>query len=217
MLPTHDPKAAVKELERTAKLGLRGAMFEFTGAAPEASDRAWDPLWAIAEESGTAISFHIMGEPSDPAAAPWVGPANASIACMMLNRLLAHLVFSGVAERYPRLKLVLAESSLGWLPFVIERMEFEQENYKHRPNMPREKAGDVFRRNFHCTFQDETLGVKLIPYLGEDNVMWASDYPHADGSYPHSVETVDRIFKDASESVKRKATRDNMKRLYQIK
>lgn len=221
VLPTHDPQAAIRELERGTRLGLRGAMFEFTGAASPVHDPIWDPLWSAAEESGTTISFHIMtGKPLSAVeltSSRWMLPARAAISCMMLNQVLVDLLFSGVTVRHPRLKLVLAESSLGWIPFVLERLEFEQHNYRHLGDaLPREPAGELFRRNFHCTFQEEHLGVELIPRIGADNVMWAADYPHGDGSFPRSHEAVDGIFAHADPSIRRKATRDTMKRLYGI-
>jgi predicted TIM-barrel fold metal-dependent hydrolase len=78
------------------------------------------------------------------------------------------------------------------------------------------KPSEQFRRNIYCTFQDEEVGVSLIPYIGEDNVMWAADYAHADGTFPHSVESVDRIFANYPEALKVKATHDTASRLYGI-
>ncbi|HXC40520.1 MAG TPA: amidohydrolase family protein [Burkholderiales bacterium] len=220
VLPTHDPQAAMSELDRTTKLGLRGAMFEFTGATTPVYDKAWDPLWAAAAESGTAISFHIMTKRSLTALNlkdyPWLLPAQAAVACLMLNEIMSQLIYSGITLRHPKLKLVLAESSLGWLPFVLERLEFEQHNYKHVQSLPKVPAGEIFRRSFYCTFQEEKLGVQLIPKIGEDNVMWAADYPHGDGSFPRSRQAVDSIFEGVDPRIKAKATRDNMKNLYRI-
>lgn len=224
VLPTHDPQAALREMQRCAKLGMRGAMFEFTGTTLPISHADWNPLWAAAAETGTAISFHIMtgGRPptaltQKPDSPPWIRPARAAIGCMMLNEVFAELMFCGIAERHPMLKLVLAESSLGWIPFVLERLEFQQHNYRHLGDaLPRTPAKELFRRNFYCTFQEEKLGVQWIPHIGEDNVMWAADYPHGDGSFPRSNEVVDRIFKGLDPAIKRKATRDTMKKLYRI-
>lgn len=220
VLPTHDPAACLAELERSAKLGLRGAMFEFTGATTPVWDPAWDPLWSAAEETGTAISFHIMtpGKKHKIGSMPkWFIPATASIACLMLKDIFVELVMSGVTERHPKLKLVMAESSLGWVPFLLERMEFEQHNYRHLADaLPKRPAGEIFRSNFYCTFQEEKIGVQMIPHIGEDNVMWAADYPHGDGSFPRSRQAVDHIFEGVSPVIKRKATRDNMRRVYKI-
>src|SRR5262249_33159103 len=153
VLPTNEPQAAIAELERSAKLGLRGAMFEFTGANPEVYDRAWDPLWSVAEESGMAISFHIMSPGIDlkRASRPiWMRPTVAALSCMSLHTILAQLLMSGIPVRHPKIKLVMAESSLGWVPFVLERLEFEQHNYGYlnvNGEFPKEPASELFRRN----------------------------------------------------------------------
>jgi predicted TIM-barrel fold metal-dependent hydrolase len=221
VLPTHDPASALRELNRASELGLRGAMFEFTGATLPVYDLAWDPVWAAAAERGIAISFHIMVnwrlKADDMRLRKWLMPARASISCLMLKDILAELLYCGVTTRHPKLKLVMAESSLGWIPFVLERLEFERLNYKHlREHLPKDPIAEVFRRNFYCTFQEEVIGVRLIGDIGEDNVMWASDYPHGDGSFPRSMQVVDHIFAGASADIKRKATRDNMRKLYGI-
>jgi len=222
-LPTQDSTETVKELRRVMGLGLRGAIFDVFGAVKPIFDREWEPLWAAAEESGAVLSVHIGGGLHTLSAIPrgrnWSLPARASISCMQLEEVLVALVFSGVLERHPRIRVVLGESSIGWVPFVLERMDYEVENYRgHVTDMPASvMPSEAFRRNVWVTFQDEKLGVRLIPEIGEDNVMWASDYPHADGTFPHSAEAVDRIFAGSSPQIKRKATRDNARRLYGIK
>jgi predicted TIM-barrel fold metal-dependent hydrolase len=226
VLPSHDPEVAVAELHRSAELGLRGAQFDVFGATLPIHDRAWDRLWAVAEETDTVISVHIgSGASLPPRAAPslppalkgWQLPASAAITCMSLNQVLADITMSGLLERHPRLRFVLGESSIGWIPFVLERLDFECENYKdHTDELPATKPSDQFRRNIYCTFQDEEIGVTLIPHIGEDNVMWAADYPHGDGSFPHSRSSVERIFSSQSLDIKRKATRDTARRLYGI-
>jgi predicted TIM-barrel fold metal-dependent hydrolase len=220
VLPTHDPQAAIRELERVSRLGLRGAMFECTGATLPVYDPAWDPLWAIAAERSIPISFHIMfrkSQADDMKTYKWLMPARAAISCMMLKDIFVELMYCGITARHPKLKLVMAESSLGWLPFVLERLEYERKNYSHMADaLPKEDVHEIFRRNFYCTFQEEMLGVQLIQHIGEDNVMWAADYPHGDSSFPRSMEVVDHIFHGVDPRIKRKATRDNMKKLYRI-
>ena len=217
---------AIAELARAIELGLRGAMFDVFGATLPIYDPAWDPLWAAAEDSGTVISVHIgSGGPLPPRGVPalpsvhrgWQLPASAAISCMSLNKVLADVTMSGMLERHPRLKFVLGESSIGWIPFVLERLDFECDNYKdHTSDLPATKPSEQFRRNVYCTFQDETIGVTLLAHLGEDNVMWASDYPHGDGTFPHSIAAVDRIFAEQSPVVKRKASHQTAQRLYHI-
>ena len=226
VLPSHDSARAVDELHRTIELGLRGAQFDVFGATVPIYDATWDPLWSAAEESGTVISVHIgFGgalPPRGPLAPPqthrgWHLPAAAAVMCMQLATVLSDVTMSGMLERHPNLKFVLGESSIGWIPFVLERLDFECDNYReHTDELPAMKPSEQFRRNIYCTFQDEEVGVGLIPYIGEDNVMWAADYAHADGTFPHSVESVERIFANYPEALKVKATHDTAGRLYGI-
>jgi predicted TIM-barrel fold metal-dependent hydrolase len=224
-LPAHDGEAAVDELNRMLRLGLRGAIFDVFGATRPIFDPSWEPLWAAAEETGVVLSVHIGGgchtlnNRSPEVNKTWQLPARASIGCAQLDEVLVCLIFSGILERHPKLKLVLGESSLGWIPFVLERLDFEQRNYRdHTPDLPQKlTATEYFRRQVYATFQDEQLGVQLIPAIGEDNVMWASDYPHGDGTFPHTRAAVDRLFANSDPRIRRKATWDTAQQLYNIR
>ena len=168
-------------------------------------------------------NFHI-GSGGVDIGAVWPGiPAEhylPTLSCtFFLNncRTISNLIFSGLLERHPELKFVLGESSIGWIPFALERLDFEHENYReHLGNLPKLRPSEQFRRNVSCTFQDEAFGVEMIPRIGEDNVMWASDYPHGDSTFPHTRKAVARIFADSTPSLARKVCRDNAARLYRI-
>lgn len=228
VLPSHDAAAAVRELERVTRLGLRGAIFDVFDASMPISDPSWDPVWSVASESGVAISVHIgfgAHQPMRPGSKDtgsglgktWRLPVAAATGCLSLARVLAEVIFSGVLERHPKLKFVLGESSIGWIPFVLERLDFEHENYReHLGDLSKLRPSEQFRRNVSCTFQDEKLGVEMIPLIGEDNVMWASDYPHGDGTFPHTREAVQRIFANSTPDLQRKVSRDNAAKLYRI-
>jgi len=228
VLPSHDADAAAHELERVTRLGLRGAIFDVFDASMPISDPAWDAVWSAAAESGMAISVHIgfgAHQPMRPGSKDtgsglgktWRLPVAAATGCLSLARVLAEVIFSGVLARHPKLNFVLGESSIGWIPFVLERLDFEYENYReHLGDLPKLKPSEQFRRNVSCTFQDEKLGTEMIPLIGEDNVMWASDYPHGDGTFPNTREAVARIFANSTPTVQRKVTRDNAAKLYRI-
>ena len=110
----------------------------------------------------------------------WRTPTSAAIVCMQLDEVVASVIFSGILERHPRLRLVMGESGIGWVPFVLERLEYEYDNYfdAMKDDRPKIRPTELFRRQMYVTFQNEKLGVQLIPHIGVDNVMWASDYPH---------------------------------------
>lgn len=218
VLPTHDPKAAIAELERVAELGHRGAIispFEF-----RVSDPQWDDLWAAVDATGLPISFHIGHGTSKVKVGylSWEMAAFATVAPLQLDEPLAMMIFSGALERHPGVRLVLAESGIGWLPYFVKRMD--QTGEKHVPKAQdyklKAKPSEIFHRQVYATFEEEPLGPQLIPLLGPDNFMWASDYPHPDSTFPNSRAAVEEAFAGLSPELVRKVTVENCARLYRF-
>jgi predicted TIM-barrel fold metal-dependent hydrolase len=216
VLPTHAPGAAAAELERVARLGHRGAIispFEF-----RVGDRAWDPLWAAAEASRLPVSFHIGHGTSvlKPVFMSWEMAAFAAVGPIQLDEPLAAMVFSGALERHPGMRLVLAESGIGWLPYFVTRMDGAGEKHvgKAADYKLEAKPSEIFRRQVYATFEEEPLGPTLIPLLGPDSFMWASDYPHPDSTFPHSRAAVAEAFAGLDDATVRKVTVENCARLY---
>jgi predicted TIM-barrel fold metal-dependent hydrolase len=218
VLPAHDPAAAVSELERVAKLGHRGAIispFEF-----RCGDTAWEPLWAAAADTGLPISFHIGKGCSylKPQFMSWEMTAFAAVGPIQLDEPLAAMIFCGALERNPRMRLVLAESGIGWLPYFVARMDGAGE--KHTPKAAdyklRAKPSEIFRRQVIATFEEEPLGPTLIPLLGPESFMWASDYPHPDSTFPHSHDAVAEAFAGLDAGLVHKVTVENCARLYRF-
>jgi predicted TIM-barrel fold metal-dependent hydrolase len=216
VLPTHDPAAAVAELERTAKLGHRGAIispFDF-----KVGDPAWDPLWAAAAAARLPLSFHIGGGTSSLKATflSWEMAAFATVAPMQLDEPFATMIFSGALERHPDLRLVLAESGIGWIPYFVARMDQAAEKHvgKARDYKLKQRPSEVFRAQVYATFEEEPLGPQLIPLLGPDNFMWASDYPHPDSTFPHSRASIAEAFAGLDPALVRRVTAENCARLY---
>lgn len=196
VLPTHAAEAAIAELERVARRGHRGVIispFEF-----RCTDPGWESFWDAAEATGLPVSFHIGHGTSQVHVAPgsWELAAFSAVGPMQLDEPLAMMIYSGVLERHPRLRLVLAESGIGWLPYFVHRMDAAAE--KHVPNARdyqlRARPSEIFRRQVYATFEEEPLGPELLPLLGPDNFMWASDYPHPDSTFPHSREAIAHAF-----------------------
>ena len=218
VLPTHAPAAAVAELERVAKLGHRGAIvspFEF-----RVGDPAWEPLWAAAEAAALPLSFHIGAGTASlrPVYQSWEMAAFATVGPMQLDEAFAAMIFSGALERHPGMRLVLAESGIGWLPYFVARLD--QTGAKHLPKVRdyrlKDRPSDVFRRQVYATFEEEPLGPQLIPLLGPDNFMWASDYPHPDSTFPRSREAIAEAFAGLDAALVRKVTVENCARLYRF-
>jgi predicted TIM-barrel fold metal-dependent hydrolase len=214
--PNHSPEAAAAELRRAAAIGHRGAVIDVF--AIDAGDPAWDTLWAAAAETKLPISFHLKdGTWSNLSyrLGKWQSAAFASVLPLQLDEPLATMVFSGALERNPGLALVLAESGIGWLPYFLARMDLEWEALRDKldyaPSVP---PSELFKRQVFATFEEDALGAELIPLLGADCCMWASDYPHTDSTFPHSLEAIAETLGTLSADDQRKITATNCAQLY---
>ncbi len=191
-LPSSTPEEARDELLRVAKLGLKGAIVShFDGQAPIFEDE-WLTFWDAAEETRVPINVHLGGGlhsfESAKALGTWRFPALVAVVPMQLDEVLAGMIFSGILDRRPNVKFVMGEAGLGWIPYVLERCEHEIDNYgkamgEHKLEL---RPSEIFRRQVFVTYEDEKLGIELLPRIGVGNVMWASDYPHGDSTWPHS-------------------------------
>ena len=148
----------------------------------------------------------------------WQIAAFAAIAPMQLDEPFAIMMYSGALERNPRLQLVLAESGVGWVPYLVARMDatFEKHCSPHPEYSIKTRPSEIFRRQVYATFEEEPLGPQLIPLLGPDNFMWACDYPHPDSTSPNSRQAIDHALSSLSSEAVRKVTGENCQRLYKL-
>jgi len=215
-LPGHSAAAAAAELERCAANGHRGAII---GAFDiDLGDPEWDQLWATAEQIGLPISFHIKGGTSSKLTyqlGKWQSAAYASVLPLQLDEPLATMMFSGALERHPGLTLVLAESGVGWLPYFLARLDMEWESMRDKLDYATTSPpSELFRRQVMATFEEERLAEQLIPLLGADSCMWASDYPHTDSTFPDSQRAIEETLGTLPAADRRKITATNCARLY---
>jgi predicted TIM-barrel fold metal-dependent hydrolase len=214
-LPATSPDDAVAELERCVALGHRGAVLSPFEA--DLRDPAWDRLWAAAAASGLPLSFHIGGGTRvDPRRRGWQIAGFAAVAPLQLDEPLAVMVFSGALERHPDLRLVLAESGIGWLPYFVARMDATFEKHCRHDGAIRTRPSELFRRQVFATFEEEPFGPQLIPLLGPDNFMWACDYPHPDSTWPHSRQAIEHALGKLPPEDLRKVTAENCRSLYRL-
>ncbi len=217
-LPTSSPEEAVAELTRVAAQGHKGALFN--AFEVELKDPAWDRLWAAAAETGLPISFHIGGGCNlvNPTPQTWELAGFAAVGPVMLCEPLAVMIYSGALERHPGCKVVLAESGVGWLPYMIARMDatFEKHSRPYPDYSIKTKPSELIRRQVFATFEEEPLGTSLIPLLDAENLMWACDYPHPDSTWPESRKAIDHAMGSLPVETIRKITSDNCKKLYKF-
>jgi predicted TIM-barrel fold metal-dependent hydrolase len=222
-LPNHDGAAASAEVRRCAALGLKGAVFVPWGSAMPVWHEMWEPMWAAAEESGLVISFHVFEGGGATVGYEIKGVKRADVigawtvvAPLQMDEILASVILSGVCQRHPNLRLVLGESGIGWLPYMLERLD---DTYDERladdlalPLPP----SAYFKRQIWATFQKDLHGVRAMAAIAPDNVMWGSDYPHRDGTWPFSRKAIDEQFREMPDAIARKMLWDNVRRLYRI-
>ena len=228
LVPVNEPKEAAEEVHHLKALGLRTGMFLAASVETPLWDEAWEPLWAAAAETGIPLGFHLGGglrtvAMSGPKA---TNPGNmgvrVAVSTLQMDEPLAAIVFSGAPERYPRLRIVLAETGIGWLPYIHERFDDSWQRFTDAEEFWRQRGGlrltmnpsAYLRRQVWATFQIDYAGLRLLDVVGDDRVMWASDYPHPDSTWPESQRSITENFKDVPESSRRRILCDNARALY---
>jgi predicted TIM-barrel fold metal-dependent hydrolase len=223
LISLYDPKEGAQELERCAKLGLKGAMIWCSPPADQPySSEIYDPFWAAAQDLDMPVSLHAI---TGMERIPWEYGAEKramrqTVTPHEIEKSFSILILSGVLERFPRLKIVSAENNCGWLPYYLQRMDRGFARFGPSgtvtpwPTKLTLKPSEYFRRQMYCTFIDDSFGVASRHWIGVDNVMWSSDYPHTASTWPHSRDIIERDFKEVSEVEKRKIVRENVAQLY---
>jgi len=223
LVSLYDPQAGAQELERCAKLGLKGAMIWCSPPADQPySSESYDPFWAAAQDLDMPVSLHAI---TGMERIPWEYGAEKralrqTVTPHEIEKSFSILILSGVLERFPRLKIVSAENNCGWLPYYLQRMDRGFARFGPSgtltpwPTKLTLKPSEYFRRQMYCTFIDDSFGVASRHWIGVDNIMWSSDYPHTASTWPHSRDLIARDFKDVSEVEKRKIVRENAAQLY---
>ncbi|MGH6988362.1 MAG: amidohydrolase family protein [Stellaceae bacterium] len=220
------PDSAVKELERLIAKGcFRQVLFQVALAQPRIHDKAWEPFWNLLEQSGMQLSWHVTAF-LGPGALGQGTTAGIFVATKsLIGQYLEPFVdlFAwGVLEHHPKLKIMLVEGGLGWLPWVVQDLDYRHWRLWEAKEFWADKGGidlvtkpsEIFKRQIWATFQEDNVAMDLLKYYGDDKVLWASDYPHPDSIWPNSHATVERQMKHLSPETRRKLTRDNAAKLY---
>ncbi len=214
MISLYDPKAGAKELERCARLGLKGAMIWCSPPQEQPySSHIYDPFWAAAQELKMPISLHAITGMGVESQWNWGERyMRSTVLSHEVEKSFSVLIFSGVLDRFPRLQIVSAENNCGWIPYFLQRMDRFAE--RSRDFGIKLKPSEYFQRQMWATYIFDYVGVQSRKFIGVDRIMWSSDYPHQASSWPHSQEVVARDFADASAEDLFKITRGNAARLY---
>jgi predicted TIM-barrel fold metal-dependent hydrolase len=221
-LPYGNIDAAVAEVHRVAKMGLRGVELSCSWDMEPMWHPMWEPLWRAVNDVNLPLHFHTF--PSLPQAVrdKQTGLTRraahfTSVAGFQMNlvNILAAVIGAAVLERYPNLRISFGESGIGWIPYALDRMDFEWED-RFRDLGLTMKPSEYWRRQCKATFQFDPIGTKLIDDIGVETLMWGSDYPHPDGVWPDSSKYIAEQFGHLPADVVRKITCENAGRFYKL-
>lgn len=218
-IPFASPEGAVAEIRRARRRGLRGALLPAAVPSGHWWDADWAPVWEALVEADLPAALHVgfgfaRRHRFDG------GPAfftDLVMTKMEMAAPLADLVFGGVLARHPELRVVSVEAYIGWLPFVAEYMDhaYRVHDYWNALDL-KEPPSFYLRRQVHATFIEDPVGLRERHALGVANVMWSSDYPHGESTFPASRDFVTRAFAGIPEPEVRQMVHDNACRLYGI-
>ncbi|HEY1261836.1 MAG TPA: amidohydrolase family protein [Stellaceae bacterium] len=225
MLNVDDIEVGCRELERAKKLGLVGAFIPVSPRPDKPySDPAYDRFWATAQDNEMPLLLHIATNRAGVPGCEFtmnVGEltgAGRSTTDHWVRYSLSSMVFAGVFDRFPKLKVGSVEHETAWIPHWLKQMDF---TYRERPVFTKgwkSQSGmlpsDYWQRNMFVEFMEDDLGVELRKHIGVDNMLWGSDFPHAESTWPQSAQFLDRIFNGVPEEDRRKITSDNAAKLF---
>ena len=226
MIPIGDVKWAVAELERVARRGLRGAMIQTQNppGTPPYRDSVYDPFWAAAERLDMPVTLHIItGRARDPytlhgddrSEAP---RCSAEIWSEIFPVLSAEFIFGGILDRFPRLRIVLGEYEVAWVPYFRFRVERARRLFTSSFGLrkPDRTPAEYLRDNVYFGMIDDPLAVRAVDDIGADRILWGSDFPHPPCTYPNTHKILDEVLAGLSPEAQRKIVGENVTAVYKL-
>ena len=222
-LPVQDPEIALAELQRAIELGFKGIVLPSN--APKGrtySDESYDPMWALAQEARLPIAFHVACMSHVP---DWVKAmaerdpiTQYAGAAALIHDTMVELMIRGVCAEFPDLKFVLAEFNAGWIAHWLDKAQqgWAREHAKDPSAGAPVDLLEIWKRQFYATIEDDTAALSTRHMIGEETLLWGSDYPHTDSTWPCSAQVLDEMFEDYSPETRDKVTRTNVATLYSL-
>lgn len=232
VLPAWDIDACVREAQRCAALGMRGVNITSDPQdqdSPDLASRAWDPLWEVCADSQLPVHFHIGASLTTMTFFdnyPWPShddDTKLAIGGTLLfvgnSRVVVNIICSGMLERHPELKIVSVESGAGWVPFILEALDYEMA--ENAPVLRNETLSmsptDYFKRQIYATMWFERTNLPtLVDAIGEDNILFETDFPHPTCLYPDPLTSAHENMRELSETARNKILGGNATRLYRL-
>jgi predicted TIM-barrel fold metal-dependent hydrolase len=231
LMPWWDVELAVKETRRCHAMGMKGINTNSSPQdhkIPDLGQRYWDPLWEVCSELSMPINFHIG---SSTEGMDWYGKASwpceteeqklalGSTMLFMHNaQVFANIIYCGLLERFPKLRFVSVESGVGWMPFLLEALDYElDEAAPHAKDFLTMRPSEYFRRQIYGCFWFERKSFRAaLDTIGPDNIMFETDFPHPTCLYPNALEHVAETLRGLDFGTKHKLLSANAARVYSI-
>jgi uncharacterized protein len=233
LMPAWSVDSCVREAERVAAQGARGVNMTSDPqdlGAPDLANRAWDPFWEACAGLKLPVHFHIgasvtgmtfYGQYAWESHEPNVKLAIGGTLLFIGNaRVVTNTILAGIFDRHPELKMVSVESGVGWIPFILEALDYEMsENAPRQLAQMQKKPSEYFRSNFYATFWFENNRNKLpdlIDAVGEDSILFETDFPHPTCLYPNPLQSVEAKMATLPEATRSKIMGENARKLYRL-
>ena len=227
MLNVDDVDEACQELERCTQLGLVGAFIPVYPLPDRPYRHAiYERLWWTAQDLDIPLLLHIATNRGGIPGCEFtmnieeLTAAGRSTTDHWVRYSLTAMIFAGVFDRYPRLKVGSVEHEMAWIPHWLKQMDF---TYRERPVFTKgwqSRSGmlpsDYWHRNMFVEFMEDDIGIQLRHLIGTDNMLWGNDFPHAESTWPQSQEFLDRLFAGAAAADRRMITSGNAARLFRF-
>jgi predicted TIM-barrel fold metal-dependent hydrolase len=210
---------AVAEVEHAANLGLHVVSLP-TGLPDGVDDYnrdSWEPLWAAAEDAGIVVAFHVGSGEEDVSV--FSGPGGAVLnyveVVYPVQRIVTKLVCSGALDRHPKLRILIAEGGASWIPSLGDRMEeaYRQHAVFVRPKLAR-SPHEILYSQVYASFQHDESAVPTVAAMGFTNVAWGADYPHLEGTFGHTQDTLHHLFDATDAAVRERITVGTFRELF---
>ena len=215
-----DPVVAADEIRRNARRGFAAVSFSENPeklGLPSLYSREWDPFFRACEETGTVVNLHVgsssetivPSRDSSPAVLGALFPINGMATA-------TDWLFAGIPVRFPDLKIAMSEGGIGWVPMLIDRIEYMARVLDYRADFGPLSPVDVLRRNFWFTTFSDPSTLPLREMIGVDHIMFETDYPHTDSSFPETQDLLARQVCGMSQEEIELITFRNAVRLYRF-
>ena len=223
LIPCYRIDKAIEEVEHCKKAGMRGVMvWQAPPAELAFTTKHYERLWAVCQDLQMPVSLHTLTGAPYGVNRDVPKELTARLTVAVNNKLmysvesLLQVITSGVLERFPKLKFVLVETEVSWIPSVM----YQWDRYFSKGNRStgelKMTPSEYFKRQVYATFFNDQPASMVFPHWGVDNCMWSNDFPHPNSTWPNSREVIHRDIGNLSQSSKDKLLWENCAKLYDL-